>query len=581
MTLKRLVGRIAIVLGSATRAINHWKIGTRISAAFATVILIAITLGMFAYMRLRTVEVSATSITQGSLPGIYVIGQVQRNVPRSLSLLLQRIVSEDETEAMMLDIELTDLRANDTKLMSEYEGTVTTPKNREVLNTIKQAAAAYWPKFEEILALSKEKKTKEATTRLSNQLKPLYQIYADSIEAEVALNKTDGDGRCKEIQFTVAGAKTGLLTGLTLAVLVGLGISIFVTRGITLPLALTVKHLAQVAAGDISADVAKEQLDRSDEIGSLANAMQTMSTNLRAMIEEITVGIRTLSESAGNLLTRSVRMSSGSRQASDKAHSVAAAAEEMSCNVTSVAAGMEQTSVSLAQVSQATKQMTSTIATIAGNSEKARNITEDASRKAVQISEQISQLGRSAREIGKVTEAIKEISSQTNLLALNATIEAARAGAAGKGFAVVANEIKELAKQTAAATEDIGARIATVQSETAAGITEIGKVSEVIVEVNRIVASIAAAIDAQATATQGISHNIAEASLGVAEANTRVAETSRASREVATDIGDVDQAAGEMASGSDDVRTNATGLSTVADQLELAVGRFRISKKST
>ena len=183
-------------------------------------------------------------------------------------------------------------------------------------------------------------------------------------------------------------------------------------------------------------------------------------------------------------------------------------------------------------------------------------------------------MGVAAREIGKVTETITEISSQTNLLALNATIEAARAGSAGKGFAVVATEIKALAQQTAAATEDIKGRIAGVQSATAGGIAEIGKVSQVIQEVSEIVASIAAAIEEQATATKDIARNIADASVGVNDSNTRVLETSQASREIAKDIVVVDHTAGEIATGSDRVRASAGELSSVAEALRVTVSHF-------
>ena len=230
----------------------------------------------------------------------------------------------------------------------------------------------------------------------------------------------------------------------------------------------------------------------------------------------------------------------------------------MTANVTSVAAGMEQTTTNLTSVASATEQMTATIGEIAGNSEKARRITEEATRQAARISEQMNQLGAAAQQIGKVTETITEISSQTNLLALNATIEAARAGSAGKGFAVVANEIKELAKQTAAATEDIKGRIAGVQSSTAGGIAEIGKVSQVIHDVSDIVSSIAAAIEEQSTVTKDIARNIAEASTGVRDANQRVAESSQATAEIAREIAGVDQAA----------RTDGGGQRTCARQCD-------------
>jgi methyl-accepting chemotaxis protein len=349
------------------------------------------------------------------------------------------------------------------------------------------------------------------------------------------------------------------------------------SRGIATPLGVVVAHLGRIASGDLSQDASAEFQARGDEIGTLARAKQSMIVALRKMLQEISSGIQVLSSSSTGLIASSAEMTSGSRHASDKAHSVSAAAEQMSSNITSVAAGMEQTTTNLSHVSQATEQMTSTIGEIAQNSEKARRITDEATRQAARITEQIDQLGLAAREIGKVTETITEISSQTNLLALNATIEAARAGTAGKGFAVVATEIKALAQQTAAATQDIKSRIAGVQSATEGGIAEIGKVSQIILDVSAIVASIAAAIEEQSTATKDIARNIAEASAGVAEANTRVAETSQVSREIAKDIVDVDQSAKDMENGSDRVRGSADELSSVAEGLRVTVGRFHTS----
>ena len=223
------------------------------------------------------------------------------------------------------------------------------------------------------------------------------------------------------------------------------------TLSIVRPLSVATGHLDQIARGDVSANVSDEHLQRKDEIGLLARGMQAMCEGLRGVLKDVAHGVQVLSHSSAELSANSGHMSRGGQEAWEKAHAVAAAAEQVTSSVATVAAGMEQATNNLSSVAFATEQMAATIGEIAGSSEKARRITEEATRQAVRISEQMNQLGQAAHQIGRVTETITEISSQTNLLALNATIEAARAGAAGKGFAVVANEIKELAQQTAAA----------------------------------------------------------------------------------------------------------------------------------
>ena len=280
-------------------------------------------------------------------------------------------------------------------------------------------------------------------------------------------------------------------------------------RSVTRPLAEAGKLLEAVSGGDLSHDVPAGQLARGDEIGTLAQALHRMIGSLRVMISEMAQGTAILAGSSAELLASSAQMASGSRDASERSHSVSAAAEQMTANTVSVSAGMEETSTGLASISAATEEMTTTIGQIAGNSETARRVTGEASPQAQRVTDEMDRLGAAAREIGKVTEAITSISSQTNLLALNASIEAARAGAAGKGFAVVANEIKERAKQAATATDDIKSRVVGIQT------------------------SVADAVEAQAEAAKNISRSVAEASTGVRDVNIRIMQASTATGEIA------------------------------------------------
>ncbi|HVJ81971.1 MAG TPA: methyl-accepting chemotaxis protein, partial [Planctomycetia bacterium] len=224
-----------------------------------------------------------------------------------------------------------------------------------------------------------------------------------------------------------------------------------------------------------------------------------------------------------------------------------AAAEEVSGNVSTVAAGAEQMGASIKE--------------IAKNAAEAAKVGSAAVRVAETTNDTIGKLGESSAEIGNVVKVITSIAQQTNLLALNATIEAARAGEAGKGFAVVANEVKELAKQTAKATEDIGHKIETIQSDTAGAVRAIGEIGRIIGQINDIQNAIAGAVEEQ-TATTG-------------EINRNISEAARGSEEIARNVAGVAVAAQGATEGAADTQRASGELSRLAESLQSLVSRFK------
>ena len=378
-------------------------------------------------------------------------------------------------------------------------------------------------------------------------------------------------------QLAVTGRSNSMATFLLslLTLLASSAAVILVIRNLVIgPLGRSVEFANRIANSDLTApDLVVES---EDEIGEATVALNTMKSSLRRLLGGISTGVQTLSASATELSVVSRQTVSGTASVSEKTHTVAAAAEEASANTTSIAQGMEQSSGSLSSVASATEEMSSTVGDISFNTSRAHSISEQATAQAQRIADQMQKLGQAAEEIGHVTETITNISAQTNLLALNATIEAARAGTAGKGFAVVANEIKELARQTAESTEDIKGRIAGIQNSVGSAISDIGQITTVIKDVGTIVASIAAAIEEQATVTKDVAGNIAQASSGVLEANERVSETADVSKSIARDIAQVNAAVLDIRRGGEHVEASAIELSKLAEQLGAQVAQFRM-----
>ena len=383
-------------------------------------------------------------------------------------------------------------------------------------------------------------------------------------------------GMLASAESALSGIKTSMIVGVIVILAIICGIIFMISGAITKPIQATVELLGAISEKDLSKDVPKELCNRSDEMGAMAQMLQTLVENFREIVKELSGSVTTLVSSSGELTGVSTQTASGVQNMAELSQSVAAAAEEASSNTASVSAGVDQTTHSLSSVASATEEMSATVGEIASNSEKAREISEQAMSQTQVVTVTMQDLGGAAQEIDKVTETITEISSQTNLLALNATIEAARAGAAGKGFAVVAGEIKELARQTADATEDIKQRISGIQTSTGSAINDISQINQVIQEVGNLVNSIAAGIEEQSVVTRDVAGNIAQASAEVNDANDQLTQTATVSQSIAEDVAAVSATVDEIRQGNEQVQTSAGELSALAEQLDVMIKKFNI-----
>ena len=536
---------------------KNWKIGTRITAGFAAVIIVAMTLGLFAYGQIRTINKSSTAVTVDALPSVYTVGQIQANTQAAFSLELQFIVAKDQEDKARLEAEIQEVRTQTTALYGVYEKMIDSDRDRDLFGQLTAARAAYNGAADEIFRVCRAgtaASTSQAMEMASRQ-KSLHRKYLEAATNLVAYKKSEADEDSRVIQGAVGSAQFGILAGVATALVIAIVISLFVVRSITRPLAAAVGLVDRVSQGDLThtADVAS-----TDELGRMLTAMNGMVGNLKAaarvaaMISEgdLTVEAKALSEKdvLGQALTKMIEnLRKTVSEVATASGNVATGSDEMSSTAQQLSQGASEQAAAAEESTSSMEEMASSIQQNADNARQTDKIASKAAEDARSSGDAVVRTVGAMRQVAEKIGIIEEIARKTDLLALNAAVEAARAGEHGKGFAVVASEVRKLAERSQTAAAEISRlSIDGVQIAEGAG---------------QLLTKLVPDIQKTAELVREIAAASAEQSTGASQVNKAIQQ--------------LDQVIQQNAAASEEMASTSEELSSQAEVLQSAIAFFK------
>ena len=157
--------------------------------------------------------------------------------------------------------------------------------SRTLLINSYQPAETYFQAFnDQFLPAIQSGKIETGRTILRDQLKPAYEAHRAAIDKVVTLQNAEIKVNEADAQALLERSTTLLilLAILTTGLIIGLGI--FISRSITTPVGELTRIAKQVASGELDA---RAPSDTKDEVGVLAGAFNSMTSQLRNLISSL------------------------------------------------------------------------------------------------------------------------------------------------------------------------------------------------------------------------------------------------------------------------------------------------------
>jgi methyl-accepting chemotaxis protein len=248
-------------------------------------------LGVFAYHRAAVVDEEINNLATNSVPGLTISSSINLHTVKNMNLLLQMMLADSKEHVGVLSQEFTQSLKETESLLKEYEGTIKPDEkedraNFDQLTELRKPLAAGRNK---ILGLVQDMKMQEAIAVYNQEVAPAAAAVEAQVKKIKDSNEEGAKHGCAVGQAASSSAKTGMIVGLGIALLLGVTMSVLIVRSL-------VKVLSRIAG--MLGSGAEQLASASTQVASSSQAIAQGASEQAASLEETTSALEEISSMA-------------------------------------------------------------------------------------------------------------------------------------------------------------------------------------------------------------------------------------------------------------------------------------------
>ncbi len=577
------------------------KVGTKIALGFGVVLLILFFMGGYSYYKAAELDDLTTDLARANQRAD-AAAKVQSAFINGVLAMRGYMVYGDDNFAKQSD----QLFNEALKSFGDIVKNTNDPKVKEAVTRAEENLVKYKDGIVKQLvpAVKEYHEAKKAPTATLTSLAPLEQKFigvgrqlvpfSDGINKAVAEILAEAESvtakRMEQADKDTDDLRRVMLILTIVSLIIGILVSIFLTRLITKPLRAVIDRVDKMAEGYFDKDIDKALLSRGDEFGDMARSFDKMTRNTRGLIRQVSQSSEQLAASSEQLTASAQQSAEASNNIAQSIQQVAMGSEKQVGAVNETSAIVQEISATMEEVAATAGEMATLSQQTAAAATEGKNSIDTAVTQMAEVSNGSKQaqvaaeeLKASSAQIGEIVGLISTIAGQTNLLALNAAIEAARAGEQGRGFAVVAEEVRKLAEQSEHAAHQIKelvdknhGSIGNVVGAIDVAIRDIAQGVDLVNVAGNNFAAINGQISQVTEQVSIIATAVNEAAVGSQRIVNSIKEVENLSRDAAAESQNVSAATEEQSASMQEIAASSQALAKLAEGLQQAMAQFRI-----